>query len=145
LWRGTPAATPPPKTGAAPGVCRRHRPESTALYEVVRDNLETRSPKEASRFGAIDDGALAFRIPRQAREELLAYLDCGLLCRGFARLKCRGCTVAGEMRDFIERTGTDELIMVSHICDHAARLRSYEIAAGIMRRSDVRLREGAIP
>ncbi len=39
-WRGTPENTPPPKTGAAPGVYRRHRPEATALYEVVRDNLE---------------------------------------------------------------------------------------------------------
>ena len=66
-------AIPPPKTGAAPGVYRRHRPESTALYEVVRDNIETL-------LGAIDDGALAVRIPRHAREELLAYLDCGLLC-----------------------------------------------------------------
>jgi len=72
-WRGTLAATPTPKTGAAPGVYRRHRPETTALYEVVRDNLDTL-------FGAIDDGALAVRIPRQARKELLAYLDCGLLC-----------------------------------------------------------------
>ena len=36
----------------APGVYRRHRPETTALYEVVRDNLETLC-------GAIDDGALA--------------------------------------------------------------------------------------
>jgi hypothetical protein len=27
------------------GVYRRHRPESTALYEVVRDNLETLWPK----------------------------------------------------------------------------------------------------
>jgi len=51
---------------------------------VVRDNLETL-------FGAIDDGALAVRIPRHARKELLAYLECGLLCRGFARLKCRAC------------------------------------------------------
>ncbi len=72
-WRAIPAATPRPKTGAAPGVYRRRRPESTALYEVVRDNLETL-------FGAIDDGALAVRIPRHARTELLAYLDCGLLC-----------------------------------------------------------------
>jgi len=55
---------------------------------VVRDNLETL-------FGAIDDGALAVRIPKHARKELLAYLDCGLLCRGFARLKCRAC---GETR-----------------------------------------------
>jgi len=70
--------------GAVPRVYRRHRPETTALYEVVRDNLETL-------LGAIDDGALAVRIPRHARKELLAYLDCGLLCRGFARLKCRGC------------------------------------------------------
>lgn len=70
-WHGTPATTPRPKTGAAPGVYRRHRPETTALYEVVRDNIETL-------LAAIDDGALAFRIPRHAREELLAYLDCGL-------------------------------------------------------------------
>ena len=79
-WRGTPATAPPPKTDAAPSVYRRHRPEATALYEVVRDNLETL-------FGAINDGALAVRIPRQARRELLAYLDCGLLCApgpGFA-------------------------------------------------------------
>ena len=78
-WPGT--APPAPRPRATPGVYRRHQPESTALYEVVRDNLETL-------FGAIDDGALAFRIPRHGREELLAYLDCGLLCRGFARLKC---------------------------------------------------------
>ena len=38
-------------------------------------------------------------------------------------------TVAGQMRDFIDRTHADELIIVSHIYDHAARLRSYEIAA----------------
>ena len=38
-------------------------------------------------------------------------------------------TVAGQMRDFIDRTNADELIIVSHIYDHAARLRSYEIAA----------------
>jgi hypothetical protein len=36
----------------------------------------------------IDDGAIAVRIPKHARKELESYLDCGLLCRGFARLKC---------------------------------------------------------
>jgi luciferase family oxidoreductase group 1 len=40
--------------------------------------------------------------------------------------------VAKEMRDFVDRTGADELIIVSHIHDHAARLRSYEIAAKAM-------------
>jgi hypothetical protein len=72
----------------APGVYQRHRPEATALYEVVRDNLETL-------YGAIGDGALAVRIPKHARKELEAYLDCGLLCRGFARLLCQDC---GERR-----------------------------------------------
>ena len=47
----------------APGVYRRHRPETTVLYEVVRDNLETL-------YGAIGDGALAVRIPKHARKEL---------------------------------------------------------------------------
>ena len=37
----------------------RHRPETTALYEVVRDNLETL-------YGAIDDGALDVRVPKNA-------------------------------------------------------------------------------
>jgi luciferase family oxidoreductase group 1 len=41
-------------------------------------------------------------------------------------------TVARQMRHFIDRTSADELIIVSHIYDHAARLRSYEIAAAIM-------------
>ena len=36
------------------------------------------------------------------------------------------------MSDFVGRTAADELIIVSHIYDHAARLRSYEIAAGAM-------------
>jgi hypothetical protein len=51
---------------------QRHRPETTALYEVVRDNL-------ATLYGAIDDGALAVRISEHARKELEAYLGCGLL------------------------------------------------------------------
>jgi putative transposase/transposase-like zinc-binding protein len=67
---------------------RARRPETTALYEVVRDNLETL-------YGAIDDGALAVRIPKHARKELESYLDCGLVCRGFARLRCGDC---GETR-----------------------------------------------
>ena len=67
---------------------QRHRPETTALYEVVRDNFETL-------YGAIGDGAIAVRIPKHARKELEAYLDCGLLCRGFARLRCQEC---GESR-----------------------------------------------
>ncbi|MGH7347826.1 MAG: transposase zinc-binding domain-containing protein [Candidatus Rokuibacteriota bacterium] len=87
VYRPRPPKDSLPAAGA-PGVYRRHRPETTALYEVVRDNLETLC-------GAIDDGAVAVRIPQHAWRELEAYLDCGLLCRGFARLRCGGC---GESR-----------------------------------------------
>ena len=65
-------------------VYERRRPERTTLYDVVRDNVETL-------YGAIDDGAIAIRIPKHAKNELEAYLDCGLLCRGFARLVCESC------------------------------------------------------
>ena len=40
-------------------------------------------------------------------------------------------TVRRGLRDFIERTGADELMVTSQIHDHAARLRSYEITASV--------------
>jgi luciferase family oxidoreductase group 1 len=40
-------------------------------------------------------------------------------------------TVRDDLRDFISRTQADELIVVSHVYDHRARLRSYEITAQI--------------
>ncbi len=43
-------------------------------------------------------------------------------------------TVERQLKAFIERTGADELMITSQIFDHAARLRSYEIAAGIQRK-----------
>ena len=39
-------------------------------------------------------------------------------------------TVQRGMRAFVERLKPDELIVVSHIYDHAARVRSYEIVRG---------------
>jgi luciferase family oxidoreductase group 1 len=44
-------------------------------------------------------------------------------------------TVHGQLDEFIERTGANEVIVTSHIYDHAARLRSYEIAAAWMPRA----------
>ncbi len=46
------------------------------------------------------------------------------------------CTVVGSpkvvrvgIEEFVDRTGADEVMMVSHIYDHRARLRSFELAA----------------
>jgi alkanesulfonate monooxygenase SsuD/methylene tetrahydromethanopterin reductase-like flavin-dependent oxidoreductase (luciferase family) len=38
-------------------------------------------------------------------------------------------TVRADLEDFIAKTQADELIVVSHIYDHADRLRSYELLA----------------
>jgi hypothetical protein len=65
-------------------VYTRRRPEQTTLYEVVRDNL-------ATLYAAVDDGALSIALPDFVRKELDGFLDCGLLCGGFARLKCVDC------------------------------------------------------
>ena len=67
---------------AAAFAYERRRPESTTLYEGVRDNVETL-------YAAMQDAEHA--IPKFVRKELEEYLDCGLLCRGFAHLKCEGC------------------------------------------------------
>jgi luciferase family oxidoreductase group 1 len=40
-------------------------------------------------------------------------------------------TVRAGLREFIARTGADELMVTSQIFDHAARLRSYEITAQV--------------
>jgi luciferase family oxidoreductase group 1 len=42
-------------------------------------------------------------------------------------------TVGAGLREFIARTGADEIILAAQIHDHAARLRSYEIGAEIQR------------
>jgi luciferase family oxidoreductase group 1 len=42
-------------------------------------------------------------------------------------------TVAAQMREFVARTSADEVIVASHVYDHAARLRSYEITAQALR------------
>jgi luciferase family oxidoreductase group 1 len=53
-------------------------------------------------------------------------------------------TVSAQMRDFVERTQADELIVASHIHDQSARLRSYEIAAATMTEPSV-VRGGKAP
>ncbi len=58
----------------------RRRPEQTTLYQVVRENL-------ATLYGAVD-GAMEMTLPKFVRKEFDGYLECGLLCRGFARLRC---------------------------------------------------------
>jgi alkanesulfonate monooxygenase SsuD/methylene tetrahydromethanopterin reductase-like flavin-dependent oxidoreductase (luciferase family) len=40
-------------------------------------------------------------------------------------------TVAHRLEEIIAQTGADEIMMTSQVYDHAARLHSYEIVAGM--------------
>jgi alkanesulfonate monooxygenase SsuD/methylene tetrahydromethanopterin reductase-like flavin-dependent oxidoreductase (luciferase family) len=46
-------------------------------------------------------------------------------------------TVRRQLDEFIARTGADELMVTSQIYSHAARMRSYELAAGVRERAVV--------
>lgn len=61
----------------------RRRPEATALYQVVRDNLLTL-------YAAAEDG-FASPLPGFVRNELDGFIGCGVLARGFAVLACPEC------------------------------------------------------
>ena len=65
------------------------------------------------------------RVAPAEREMLDQALSCSAI--GSAETVRRG------LEAFIARTGADELIVTSQIYDHAARLRSYEIAAAVQR------------
>src|ERR1019366_5335590 len=74
--------TPTLMAAATGFVYERRRPQGATLYEVVRDNVETL-------YAAMEDSGRT--LPAFVRKELDGYLDCGLLCRGFAHLVCQGC------------------------------------------------------
>jgi alkanesulfonate monooxygenase SsuD/methylene tetrahydromethanopterin reductase-like flavin-dependent oxidoreductase (luciferase family) len=40
-------------------------------------------------------------------------------------------TVASRLRSLVTATGADELILTAQIYDHAARVRAFEIVAGL--------------
>jgi hypothetical protein len=64
---------------------RRREPEKTLLHTVVREHLESflAQARERSSHGR--------GLPAFVERELRAYTDCGLLARGFARVRCPDC------------------------------------------------------
>jgi hypothetical protein len=62
---------------------QRRQPETTVLYRVVQQNLETflASAQEQGRV-----------VPRFVERELRACLECGILAHGFLRVRCDDCS-----------------------------------------------------
>jgi Putative transposase/Transposase zinc-binding domain len=72
--------SPDPGSHAAGGGYERRRPEETALYDVVRSEVETFLARDRDR-----------PLPRFVERELRAYLECGILAYGFLRVHCDAC------------------------------------------------------
>ena len=71
-----------------------------------------RDPADRSDPSIVPDG------PRSARESRVSFVGAPA-------------TIRDQMQEFIATTQADELIVVAHIYDHAARLRSYQLAKAI--------------
>jgi hypothetical protein len=66
----------------APTVYRRRHPEKTVLYQVIREHYLS--------FLAVCEQEER-PLPRFVRREFEGFLDCGILARGFLRVRCRDC------------------------------------------------------
>ena len=69
---------------AGPRPYERRRPEQTPLYRLVREHYAT----FAADVAHVASGA---GLPRFVKDEFATYLDCGILAKGFLRLRCEGC------------------------------------------------------
>jgi len=61
----------------------RHRPEQTALYRLVQQH--------AAGFIAHTEASTGSELPRFIKDEIDAFLQCGILAHGFLRLRCGDC------------------------------------------------------
>jgi hypothetical protein len=68
-----------------PGSYHRREPERTPLHIIVRENLETLLDEARVR----DESGTGY--PQFVEHEFRRYLDCGILSRGFARVRCPSC------------------------------------------------------
>ena len=97
-------------TLASPISYERRRPEQTLLYKVIQENLQT----------FLDQvHAKGDKLPDFVKDEFLAFLDCGVLAKGFLRLQCQGChhekliALSCKKRGFCPSCGTKRMIETS--------------------------------
>jgi hypothetical protein len=81
---GKPEARAPCTSGDKRPVYRRRKPDETVLYQVLQEHLET--------FNARVEGeGASTHWPGFVERELASFLDCGVLVRGFCRVRCEQC------------------------------------------------------
>ncbi|HUH12199.1 MAG TPA: transposase zinc-binding domain-containing protein, partial [Longimicrobiales bacterium] len=108
--------------GLPPGseaVYRRRRPTATPLYPLVQQHLETFLARTA------EADPLGEGVAGWVEEDFRAYLRCGILAHGFARLRCDGCATerlvafSCKGRGVCPSCNTRRMVQVAaHLTDH---------------------------
>ena len=106
----------------------RRRPEQTTLYRLVQQHYETF-------VAAVEHAATGAGLPQFVKDEFDAYLDCGILARGFIRLRCEGCARDIRVAFSCKRRGICPSCGTRRMAETAAYLVqvascTYRIAAG---------------
>jgi luciferase family oxidoreductase group 1 len=103
--------------------------EARRLFTSLQQQFANRFRGARGRLPPPTDDIESYWSPAE-KEQAAAMLACSFV--GSAE------RIAGQLREFIDRTGADELMVACAIYDHGARLRSYEILANIRERLGAR-------
>jgi hypothetical protein len=95
------------------GTYQRHQPEHSLLYQVLAEHLETFLQQVRT-----SDHALPWYVERDLR----AFLDCGILARGFLRLRCPECNTSRVVPFSCKRRTFCPSCMGRRMADTAAHL-----------------------
>ena len=92
----------------------------------MRENLQTL-------YAAVEDGFSGAPLPPFVRQEFEGYLECGLLCRGFAHLKCEGCSEHRLVAFRCKGRGFCPSCMGRRMCQTAANLIDHVLPVAPLR------------
>lgn len=91
----------------------RRKPEDTVLYQVLQQHLDSYIAEHEA------DGRF---LPAFVKGTLSAYLDCGILSRGFLRARCGGCGFEAPVALSCKRRGVCTSCGASRMNQAAAHL-----------------------
>jgi luciferase family oxidoreductase group 1 len=121
-FRPSPQLAAPRVMAAANVVAAETDAQARLLFSSLQQDLVNLRAGRAAPFPPPVEG-FAETLPDEARTRLAAASACSIV--GSPE------TVRAGLEQFIARTGADELILSSQIFDQAARLRSFELVAGL--------------
>jgi len=101
---------------------QRHEPEKTLLHRIVREHLATFLVEAQDRYPSDE-------LPRFIRAEFERYLRRGLLCHGFARVRCSTCHDELLVAFSCKKRGLCPSCAGRRMADSAAHLRDHVFPA----------------